>query len=383
MNRQEAARVVDAALDHMLNRPEDSLGIVTLNLKQRDLLEEMLEQRCRNVPQSEAFRNHWESEGMGLFIESRKRAGGRTRRHLYLHHLRVRTKYRSSAPKLWSHWPSHTGWRRLNVLFTRARQSVHVFTSMRPEDIVVNNGTPRGTCALRESQRSARSGVLVNVTPTDGKAESDFELAVTKVLHDAGYAVVPQLGVAGYRIDMAVKHRGYPSAYLAAIECDGATYHSGVSVRDPGPHSAGNFGGSLGWQDRIWRIWSADWFRSPDHETTRLLAFLEELEGQPLADAYMDVEDEPEFQEPGASRERQESVAAPGLAVAAFVGGIPVRVEPVPSQQSLQLAATTVVLEEDDDEDFEVEVGDAVTYAALSTPDQPITVRHRVAADGF
>lgn len=56
---------------------------------------------------------------------------------------------------------------------------------------------------------------------------------VANVITSMGYEVKPQLGVAGFFIDMAVrKNPDKPGEFLAAIECDGATYHSGFSVRD-------------------------------------------------------------------------------------------------------------------------------------------------------
>jgi putative transposase len=42
---------------------------------------------------------------------------------------------------------------------------------------------------------------------------------------------VPQVGVAGYFIDLSVKHPKR-TGYLVGIECDGATYHSSRSARD-------------------------------------------------------------------------------------------------------------------------------------------------------
>jgi hypothetical protein len=88
--------------------------------------------------------------------------------------------------------------------------------------------------------------------------------------------VTPQLGVAGFRIDLAVKHPDYPDAYLAGIECDGATYHSAQSVRDR-DRIRQEILESMGWRGRIWRIWSTDWFRTPTKEAEKLLSFLAEL----------------------------------------------------------------------------------------------------------
>jgi very-short-patch-repair endonuclease len=162
---------------------------------------------------------------------------------------------------------------------------------MRPEDIVVDNKTPEGTRTLRNYLEYARNGVLPVERETHLPPDSDFEIAVMDVLRTRGYEVEPQLGVAGFRIDIGVKHPLHKSGYLAAVECDGASYHSGVSVRDR-DRIRQEILESLGWRGRIWRIWSTDWFRNPLAETDRLLQFLDELKRQPLPDEYA-VPDEP------------------------------------------------------------------------------------------
>jgi very-short-patch-repair endonuclease len=123
--------------------------------------------------------------------------------------------------------------------------------------------------------------VITQQQHTDLPPESDFEVAVIDMLRRKGYEVTPQLGVAGFRIDIAVKHPHTAAGYLAAIECDGATYHSGVSVRDR-DRIRQEILESLGWKDRIWRIWSTDWFRNPQGEAERLFEWLKHLASQPL-----------------------------------------------------------------------------------------------------
>jgi hypothetical protein len=83
--------------------------------------------------------------------------------------------------------------------------------------------TPDGTKALRNYLEYARTGSLTTIEETDREPDSDFEISVMDMLKLRGYEVTPQLGVAGYRIDIAVKHPDAPGSYLAAIECDGAT----------------------------------------------------------------------------------------------------------------------------------------------------------------
>jgi hypothetical protein len=86
----------------------------------------------------------------------------------------------------------------------------------------------------------------------------------------------PQLGVSGFRIDIAVRHPDFPGAYLAAIECDGAQYHSARSARDR-DRIRQEILESQGWDGRIWRIWSTDWFQGPQQEIAKLKAFLDRL----------------------------------------------------------------------------------------------------------
>lgn len=373
-NRAEAARVVDAAIDHMVNHAEDSLGIVTLNLRQRDLIEEMLDQRCRSLPKTDRFHTKWDAEGLGVFVKNLESVQGDERDVILISTTFGRAPNAKVVRQNFGPISRQTGWRRLNVLFTRARKSVHLFSSMQPEDIVVDESTPGGTKALREYLEFARSGVLAEVGPTGGTAESDFESAVTEVLEDAGFEVVPQLGVAGFRIDIAVKHPKRPSWYLAAIECDGASYHSGVSVRDR-DRIRQELLESMGWEGRIWRIWSTDWFRNPRHEANRMLDFLRKLVGKELPDVYVDADEEPtENPAAGAEQAQTTTTARPGR-VATRRRATQASAEASPSQASLDLAESTILIDEEQEQYVEAEVGDLVTYAATMTPDQLVSVR--------
>ena len=81
-----------------------------------------------------------------------------------------------------------------------------------------------------------------------------------EILKVKGYDCIPQVGEAGFFIDIAVRDPEYPGEYLMGIECDGATYHSSKSARDRDRLKQQVLEG-LGWN--IKRIWSTDWFRNP------------------------------------------------------------------------------------------------------------------------
>lgn len=274
-NLREAKRVVDAAVEHIISRSKESLGIVTLNIKQRDLISELLEDRLRSIQGAPEYREYWASEGQPLFIKNLENVQGDERDAIIISTTFGKPPGANVVRQNFGPISKQGGWRRLNVLFTRAKRSVSVFTSMRPEDFPDDPAMPLGTKALKDYLEFARSGLLITAEDTNLEPDSDFEVAVIDMLKARGYEVTPQLGVAGYRIDIAVKHPNFPGAYLAAVECDGATYHSALSVRDR-DRIRQEILESLGWRGRIWRIWSTDWFRSPKQEAEKLFSFLDD-----------------------------------------------------------------------------------------------------------
>jgi hypothetical protein len=82
-----------------------------------------------------------------------------------------------------------------------------------------------------------------------------------------GCTPVPQVGVAGYFIDIGIRHPEWPHGYLLGVECDGATYHSAKSARDR-DRLRQQVLEDLGW--KLHRIWSTDWFNDPRKEAERL-----------------------------------------------------------------------------------------------------------------
>ncbi|QEZ47473.1 DUF4011 domain-containing protein [Cupriavidus oxalaticus] len=350
-NLPEAKRVVDAVVEHMMRHPERSLGVVTLNLTQRDLIEELLEQRLRSFEEGDQFIERWEKEGWPFFVKNLENVQGDERDVIF-----ISSTFGPPGPGLkprqnFGPISRPAGWRRLNVLFTRARQSVHLYTSLAPEDIVVGATTPRGTLELRNYLEYARSGKLAAVGHSARPPDSDFEVSVALVLNSRGYEVVPQLGVAGYFVDIAVRNPDRPGEFLAAIECDGATYHSGRSTRDR-DRIRQEILEKLGWEGRIYRIWSTDWFRNRAREVTKLLTFLDKRRAE-AATTVLARESNPASDE------------SPRLFDAVAYRG-----EPAAAQDLVDVEALPVRKEE-----LAVEIGDLVTYSFADQPDARLQIR--------
>jgi very-short-patch-repair endonuclease len=169
---------------------------------------------------------------------------------------------------------SLTGHRRLNVLFTRARRRTVVFASMSSGDLVAEPRSAWGLRALKGYLQFAETGILEQALFSGREPDSDFEIEVADSLRARGFEVVAQVGVAGYFVDLAIKHPRRADAFLLGIECDGATYHSAKSARDRDRLREKVLNG-LGW--KLHRVWSTDWFKQPKEETDRIVRRIEAL----------------------------------------------------------------------------------------------------------
>jgi very-short-patch-repair endonuclease len=272
-NPREAEVVVNAVLEHMRHHPNESLGIVTLNFEQRELVEELLDQRLRDDSAAIAFQERMKGGQETLFVKNLENVQGDERDVIF-----ISTTYgpdiRGNQFQRFGPINGSSGHRRLNVLFTRAKSRTVVFTSLDPERIQTTTNSPWGLRALKAYLTYARTGILQQAEVAPDQPTNDFERAVGSILKEKGYEVVPQVGVAGFFIDLGVKHPAKPGAFLLGIECDGASYHSGRSARDR-DRLRQEILVNLGWN--IHRVWSTDWFKSRDSEIKRLLTTIEKL----------------------------------------------------------------------------------------------------------
>ena len=267
-NRAEAEYVVDLIYQHIKNHPKRSLGVVAFSISQQTLIEKLLAKRRQNTPQMEFFfRNS--SDG-AFFIKNLETVQGDERDTII---FSVAYGKDTQGKLLYYFSPLNRtgGERRLNVAVTRAKENVQLVSSMHYTDIDLSRSGAEGVRLLREYLDYAENGTValkrsVSVG-SDDQFDSDFEMDVCEYLRSKGFTVDTQVGCSGYRIDLALKHPG-TSNYVLAIECDGATYHSGKNARDR-DRLRQEILERMGW--KFYRIWSTDWFRNRKLEQERLL----------------------------------------------------------------------------------------------------------------
>ncbi|MDR2598257.1 MAG: DUF4011 domain-containing protein [Holosporales bacterium] len=272
-NMDEVQAIVKAALDFMRKHPDRSLGIATMNQVQKELIEMEMDRAFVEHPHAHKYRTKWQSTLESFFVKNLESVQGDERDAIFISTVYGPDKDGVVMQRFGPINSAH-GHRRLNVLFTRAKKNMVIFTSLKPEDIKISENSSQGAKALKNFLIYAFTGVIDAGEETRHDLDSDFEMFVKERLESIGYEVHPQVGVAGYRIDLGVKHPKYQYGYLVGVECDGATYHSSKSARERDVIRQQVLEG-LGW--RIYRIWSTDWFYNSTREFEKLKTYIEKL----------------------------------------------------------------------------------------------------------
>ncbi|MGI8655588.1 MAG: DUF4011 domain-containing protein [Pyrinomonadaceae bacterium] len=176
LNMAEARRVVDAVVRHAKTLPELTLGVGTFNLRQQIAIQDELEVRRRNDPTLEPFfaRNKREP----FFVKNLENIQGDERDVIF---LSVTYGKDANGALRYNFGPlnGENGWRRLNVLTTRARKSMRVFSSMKGDEINPVHATSQGPQLLRDFLLYAERGRLVSTTASAAaQTESPFEREV-------------------------------------------------------------------------------------------------------------------------------------------------------------------------------------------------------------
>ncbi|MEW2132356.1 DUF3320 domain-containing protein [Streptomyces sp. NPDC005435] len=270
-NRTEAEFVARRVLHHFDTRPGKTLGVVALSQAQASAIDLAVQQARLTRPDLD----HCFTEDRldGFFVKNLESVQGDERDVMIMsigygpdEHGRVGLNF----------GPINRGggWRRLNVAVTRARYRMEVVSSFRGGALA--DSANESVQYLKRYLEYAENGPSVlarDVVQSDAEPDSPFEESVLAVLRGWGYRVQPQVGVAGYRIDIGVRHPELPGAYALGIECDGAMYHSSKAARDRDRLREQVLNG-LGW--RLHRIWGTDWYRGRASAELRLREAVEQ-----------------------------------------------------------------------------------------------------------
>ncbi|UCZ85726.1 AAA domain-containing protein [Pseudomonas sp. L5B5] len=249
-NAQEAERVVQY-LAELWRQPYDqrpSVGVVTFNRKQAELIEEHLEARAE---QDEVFRSAYaqererseDGEDMSVFVKNVENVQGDERDVIVFSSTFGRNSqgtFRRSFGVL----GQTGGERRLNVAVTRARRKVAMITSMPIGDISDMLNTHRAPASPRDYLQGyleyARAlcagefdytGKLLDRLQTDrgnlqrgqGQDHDGFARIVGQYIQALGWQAAPASEGDAFGLDFAIESPG-TGTYAIGIECDAPSH---------------------------------------------------------------------------------------------------------------------------------------------------------------
>lgn len=269
-NVVEAEMIAKAVIAFAKENPDLSLGIAAFSVRQRDAIRDLVDNYRRRHPELESFFSNDRPEP--FFIKNLESIQGDERDVIFIS-VGYGRDQSGRLTQTFGPLGQDGGERRLNVLVSRAKIRCTVFSSITSEDVKPTPGN-LGVSAFKEFLQYAEKGYFDSPENTNRDFDSDFEESVASFLKRHGYSIQPQVGMAGFFIDIGVIDPRNENKFICGIECDGATYHSSRSARDR-DRLRQSILESRGWS--IYRIWSTDWFHRQSEQEAKLLDYLHSL----------------------------------------------------------------------------------------------------------
>jgi very-short-patch-repair endonuclease len=265
-NRAEAEAVVNEVVTILRRGTGETIGVVTFNMAQQVLIEDLLDERCKGDPELERLvALGGEAGDEPVFIKNLESVQG-DERDVILFSITYGPDEDGRVSMNFGPLNRDGGERRLNVAVTRARRRVIVFASMDPSQIDPSRSDRVGVRHLRWFLEYAEGSpeAVPGLGGAGIGATSSCDGVVSQVaasLRSEGHDVEERVGVGGYRVDLAVRDPDDATRYLLGIEFDGVNYVEAATARDRDRICASVMEG-LGWT--LARVWAVEWRLNPD-----------------------------------------------------------------------------------------------------------------------
>ena len=313
INLAESKAVVDAVFKAMKERPDESIGVATMNIKQKELIQNEFDMRAAKDLAVQKYLIHWSEKNQGLeefFVKNLENVQGDERDLIIISTVygpnETGNVYQRFGPINSKH-----GARRLNVLFSRAKNEIQLFTSLKAAQVTVSESSSKGLEVFKDYLTFAETGILQEGEQTEYEVDNPFQQwAIDMINSFPGYSAKHEIGVQGYRIDIGVEHEDYPHGFIMGVETDGASYHSSRSARDRDKLRQDILEGH-GWV--FHRIWSTDWIDNPVGEKERLRKALDNRLEELLKDLKAATDIAADRSEASVSDDSDEEVASTPL----------------------------------------------------------------------
>ena len=165
------------------------------------------------------------------------------------------------------------GQRRLNVAITRARQGLHVFSALSPEEINLARTNSEGVRDLKDFLVFARSGQL-HLNYADQikqQTKKEFVQYLQNRLQEKGWSVDLGIGQGDSCVDLAIKDDLHADSYIVGILVDGENYAKAAKARDRDQLRPKVLNGL------VWQVLSVRTVLDPEQNLMKFIKTLEEI----------------------------------------------------------------------------------------------------------
>jgi KaiC/GvpD/RAD55 family RecA-like ATPase len=272
---EEAVKVLREVLEG-----DETVGVITFNSHQRDLVMDMLEAECASDPAfgrrvAAESRRTSGGEDVGLFVKNVENVQG-DERDVIIFSVGYGRDPDGRFAQRFGWLNAEGGENRLNVAITRARSRMVLIRSFDPGDIRSDEGGPglfksflRYADAVSSGDSAAAMEVLDSVGPAVAERQGGGVCAAASLaeaaLRRAGFGVEHGVGTEGCVLDLAAVRDG---RRVLGIEVDAEVYADGGDSRSRDCLRR-RYLESRGW--KVVRLWTAMMWRDSERECARIV----------------------------------------------------------------------------------------------------------------
>lgn len=278
-NPYEAREIVDY-VHELVHATEKlpSVGIVTFNEQQRELIESLLA-KSPDPRVAAVMDEGTMGRGGALFVKALEQVQG-DERDLIIFSVAFSKQANGRIPINFGPLSNSGGERRLNVAVTRARRKNIVFCSFEPSELEVSGAIYQGPRDLKKFLAFARSaGSLDDDTAERSRiaTRDRHRDDIANALRDAGLHVMADVGLSNFRLDLVLARPERPDRPLLPVLLDGENWRRRFTVSDRDVLPVEVLEGLMGWP-MVARIWWPMWLQNRQQVVDAILADVDKAE---------------------------------------------------------------------------------------------------------
>ncbi len=274
-NRAEAEAVVNEVVRRLDNEElrKESIGIVTFNIVQQALIDDMLADKFHERPELEQYAAEMHEP---LLVKNLENVQG-DERDVILFSIGYGPDKDGKVSMNFGPINRDGGWRRLNVAISRARKRMIVFSTITSDMIDLSRTAAEGVAGLKGFLEYAQKGssVLTTRSQTVPRSENSIEKLIAEEINRAGFKTRCNIGCSEYKLDIGIIDPDDESKYILGVMCDGQTYADTKTANDRNLSQPSVLKG-LGWN--LIRVWTLDWFDNKQMVIDKILTAISDIQ---------------------------------------------------------------------------------------------------------